>query len=65
MHDKMQDILAMRHSQPRFSFKGLLQNATGRSEMIAFFLAVLELMKMSKIRVSQRQLFNDIDIEFI
>ncbi len=65
MHDKMQDILAMRQSQPRFSFKGLLENTTGRSEMIAFFLAVLELMKMSKIRVSQRQLFNDIDIEFI
>jgi segregation and condensation protein A len=65
VHDKMADILLLRKAKKKFSFKDLLEDVMTRSEMIAIFLAILELMKVSKIKVVQSNVFHDIDIEFI
>lgn len=65
VHDKMEEILKLLHIKPQFSFRELLEKITTKSEMIATFLAILELMKISKIKVVQRNVFHDIDIEFI
>jgi len=65
VHDKMAEIDKMRHKIKKISFRGLLKEASSKSEMIATFLAILELMKVSKIKVVQRNVFHDIDIEFI
>ncbi len=65
VHDKMDEILEMKSRKKRFSFRDLLEKISSKSEMIATFLAILELMKVSKIRVVQRNVFHDIDIEFM
>lgn len=64
VHDKMDEILEQRHDKKRFSFRELLKEQHTKSEMIATFLAILELMKVSKIQVIQKNVFHDIDIEF-
>lgn len=46
-----------------FSFRGLLERGNSKMEIIVSFLAVLELMKMGKIAITQENLFDDIAIE--
>lgn len=65
IHDKIEYILNLRKTRKSFNFGDLLKETTSKSEMIATFLAILELMKISKIIVIQRNVFHDIDIEFI
>lgn len=65
VHDKMDEIDKMRERMKKVSFRDLLKETCSKSEMIATFLAILELMKVSKIRVVQRNVFHEIDIEFI
>lgn len=47
----------------RFSFRNLLEAQTGKMEVIVTFLAVLELMKVGKIFISQEKTFDDIQIQ--
>ncbi len=47
----------------RFSFRNLLEAQTGKMEIIVTFLAVLELMKVGKIFISQEKTFDDIQIQ--
>ena len=49
--------------QRRFSFRDLLESQPGKVHVIVTFLAILELMKTGKIRISQEELFGDILIE--
>ena len=65
IQDKMDEIDKLRETVKKVSFRGLLKEAASKSEMIATFLAILELMKVSKIKVIQRNVFHEIDIEFI
>ncbi len=65
VHDKMKEIDLMRQQMKQVSFRKLLKETASKSEMIATFLAILELMKVSKIKVVQRDVFHEIDIEFI
>lgn len=65
VHDKMSEILKLKETLQKFSFRELLEKASNKSEMIASFLAILELMKISKIRVVQVNVFHDIDVEFV
>ena len=51
----------MNHSQ--FSFRNLLESQGGRMEVIVTFLAILELMKIGKIFISQEKTFDDIKIQ--
>ncbi|MBQ8627252.1 MAG: segregation/condensation protein A [Agathobacter sp.] len=46
-----------------FSFRDLLEAQCGKVEIIVTFLAILELMKMGKIFISQERIFDDIKIE--
>lgn len=46
-----------------FSFRGLLEAQSSRMEIIVTFLAILELMKIGKIFISQENIFDDILIE--
>ena len=52
---------AMHHTH--FSFRGLLEAQSSKVEIIVTFLAILELMKIGKISISQENLFDDIQIE--
>ncbi len=52
---------AMQH--PHFSFRNLLEAQSGKVEIIVTFLAILELMKMGKIFISQERIFDDIKID--
>lgn len=45
-----------------FSFRALLEAQDSRMELIVTFLAILELMKMGKILISQKSIFDDIQI---
>jgi segregation and condensation protein A len=65
VHDKMEEILGKKKTVSKLSFRELLNQQITKSEMIATFLAILELMKVSKIRVIQVNVFHEIDIEFI
>ena len=51
----------MTHSQ--FSFRNLLESQASRMEVIVTFLAILELMKIGKIFISQEKTFDDIKIQ--
>ena len=46
-----------------FSFRNLLESSSGKIEVIVTFLAILELMKMGRINISQEHIFDDILIE--
>lgn len=46
-----------------FSFRNLLERQCTKFQVIVTFLAVLELMKIGKIRISQEEVFGDIQIE--
>ena len=46
-----------------FSFRGLLTAQSSKVEVIVTFLAILELMKMGTIRISQEHIFDDIQID--
>lgn len=61
--DRVEYLMAeMKPGQSR-SFISLFEKASSRSEVIVTFLAVLELMKMSCLRVKQDVLLGEIEIE--
>ncbi len=45
-----------------FSFRGLLSGSRSKNEMIVLFLAILELMKLGAISITQTAVFDDINI---
>lgn len=59
---KIQEFgLAHRH----FSFRACLESGRDKLEVIVTFLGILELMKMGRIAVSQKELFEDIEIDYL
>ena len=50
-------------SHKHFSFRQMLEREQEKMEVVVTFLAVLELMKMGKIRMVQEKAFSDIEIE--
>ena len=52
---------AMMHKH--FSFRNLLESQSSKVEIIVTFLAILELMKVGKIFISQEKIFDDIKID--
>lgn len=47
-----------------FSFRKILENGKGKSYIIVTFLGILEMMKTGKIRIEQKELFEDIMITY-
>jgi len=61
--DQMEMILKRIAFEPRFTFSSLLPAKTSLRNLVATFIAVLELTRMHKIRVSQDKHFEDIFID--
>lgn len=63
LSDKMAYVEEYSLHHGHFSFRSLLEAQSGKMEVVVTFLAILELMKMGKIVVSQEYTFDDIKIE--
>lgn len=61
--DKMDYVQEFAYKRKRFKFRTLLDESRTKMEVIVTFLAILELMKMGDIRISQEEIFDDIFIE--
>ncbi len=61
--DKLDFVEIYTRKKRKVSFRRLLEKQKGRMQVVVTFLAVLELMKMGKIRALQEQTFGDIEIE--
>ena len=61
--DKLNYVEITARRKRKISFRGLLEDQDGKMQVIVTFLAVLELMKLGKIRVVQTETFGDIEIE--
>lgn len=64
VHQKLDEIRCFR-GQGRLSFRRLLENNQSKTEVIVTFLAVLEMIKLTEIKIYQENLFADIELEFI
>jgi segregation and condensation protein A len=62
LEDRMVSLQDYARSHKRFSFRGLLAGAKSKTEIIVTFLAILELMKMGAIHITQEGIFDDIQI---
>lgn len=63
LSDKMIYVEEYCKTHRAFSFRSLLEAQSGKMEIIVTFLAILELMKMGKIFISQEYTFDDIKIQ--
>ena len=63
VEDKMSFLEDYAREHRHFSFRGLLEAQSSKVEIIVTFLAILELMKVGKINISQEKIFDDIKIE--
>ena len=61
--EKISYLEAYALTNKNFSFRNLLQKQSSKLEIIVTFLAILELMKVGKISISQEHIFDDILIE--
>lgn len=63
LEEKMAELEEYAAKHAHFSFRSLLEEQPGKVEIIVTFLAVLELIKMGKIYISQEHIFDDIRID--
>ena len=63
LEEKVGAVMEYARLHRSFSFRQLLERQGDKLEVVVTFLAVLELMKMGKIYLSQENLFDDMDIE--
>ena len=63
LETKIGSVLAYARKKRRFSFRQLLERQSAKLEIVVTFLAVLELMKIGKIHLTQEETFGDMDIE--
>ena len=63
LSDKMNVLEQYCKTNSHFSFRSLLEAQSGKMEIIVTFLAILELMKVGKILITQEHTFDDIQIQ--
>ena len=63
LEDKMAELEDFAKSHKHFSFRGILEKQASKVRVIVTFLAILELMKMGTITISQEHIFDDIEID--
>ena len=63
IEDKMEELERLLYENRRVNFSTLLFQTKSKSECIVFFLAILELSRNHRIRVSQAEVFSEIIIE--
>ena len=65
LEQKITSVMDYARKARRFSFRQLLEKQTDKLEVVVTFLAVLELMKIGKIHLTQEETFGEMDIETI
>lgn len=60
---KTRSLLSYARKNRKFSFRKLLEGQSDRVDIVVTFLAILELMKVGKITITQENLFDDIEVE--
>lgn len=63
LEQKVGSVMDYARKNRKFSFRQLLERQADKLEVVVTFLAVLELMKMGKIHLTQEHLFDDMNIE--
>src|SRR5712675_997115 len=63
--DKIDFIIRITSTNQRIAFSELFASAAGRTEIVVTFLALLELIRLKQLRVTQEAPFSEIDIERI
>lgn len=63
LEERIATVMRYAREHRRFSFRGMLTKQKDRIEVVVTFLALLELMKIGKIHLSQENLFDDMMIE--
>ncbi len=63
LEDRVKTVMDYARDHRTFSFRQLLERQGDKLEVVVTFLAVLELMKMGKIHLTQEELFDDMNIE--
>lgn len=56
-------VMSYARKHRKFSFRQMLERQTGKTEIVVTFLAILELMKIGKIYLTQEAIFDDMYIE--
>ena len=59
LEEKIGAVLEYAERHRRFSFRGMLSRQRDKTEIVVTFLALLELMKMGRIHLTQEHLFDD------
>lgn len=65
LETKILNVMGYARQHRRFSFRQMLERQSDKLEVVVTFLAVLELMKIGKIRLTQEHIFDDMDIEIL
>ena len=65
VEDKIMAVMEYGRKKRVFNFRELLESQTSRMEIVVTFLAVLELLKLGRLAVTQEQLFDEIHLELI
>ncbi len=63
LEQKIATVMGYAREHRKFSFRSMLEKQGDKLEIVVTFLAVLELMKIGKIRLTQEELFDDMEIE--
>lgn len=63
LEEKVGTVMDYARKHRKFSFRQLLERQGDKLDVVVTFLAVLELMKMGKIYLTQENLFDDMNIE--
>lgn len=62
--DKIRFIDDYGRANKKFSFKKILSEQYNKMDVIVTFLGILELIRMGRVFISQKELFDDIEIEY-
>ena len=65
VEDKILAVMEYASAHRTFDFRELLESQPTRMEIVVTFLAVLELLKMGRLKVTQEQLFDVIHLELV
>ena len=63
LEEKITSVMDYARKHRRFSFRAMLERQGDKLEVVVTFLAVLELMKIGKIHLTEEHLFDDMEIE--
>ena len=63
LEQKIVSVMEYARKHRTFSFCGMLERQNDKTEIVVTFLALLELIKLGKIQLTQKSLFDDMVIE--